>query len=72
MHRRICEITALMIPNALVRIADRSLSYKQKGEARYFYKISREEMWKIRKENEERFQQGLSLITCKNKTWNLE
>lgn len=72
MHRRICEITALMIPNALVRITDRSLSYKQKGEARYFYKISREEMWKIRKENEERLQQGLSFITCKNKTWNLE
>lgn len=71
MHRRICEITALMIPNAIYRINNNVKALKQKGQARYFYKISREEMWRIRKLNEDRKNQNLPLIVCRYKTWNL-
>lgn len=71
LHRRICEITALMIPNALNKINNNEKGIKQIGTARYFYKITKEEMWKIRMENEERLKKGLPLIICKNKKWDL-
>lgn len=72
MHKRICEIASFLIPSAVYMLERGELGVRQKGTARYFFKISREEMNRIRSENEKRLQENIPLKVCRNKTWILE
>lgn len=72
MHRRICEITSFLIPSAVYMLERGDFGVRQKGMARYFFKISREEMNEIRAINEKHLQENVPLEVCRNKTWILE
>lgn len=72
MHRRICEITSFLIPSAIYMLERGETGVRQEGMARYFFKIDREEMNRIRTLNEKRLQENVPLEICRNKTWILE
>ncbi len=71
MHRRISEITGLLIPQAIRLIDVGYKGIKQSGRARYFFKIERKEMNKIRKQNIENIRNCLPKIISPHKAWNL-
>lgn len=71
-HRRISEISGMILPNAIHLVESGYEGVKQKGEARYFYKISREEMENIRMINFNNLQLNKLKITSNHKYWMLD
>lgn len=71
MHRRISEITALMIPEAVRLVEDEYMGEVQKGIARYFFKMTREEMNEIRNQNIYNINNGIGKRISRHKQWNL-
>lgn len=72
MHRRLSEASAAIIPQAILLVENGFLGIPQKGVARYFKRISREEMNIIRLQNEKRVRDNLPKIVCQCKTWKIE
>lgn len=72
LHRRISEITAYLIPNAVHLVESEYIGIKQRGLARYFYKISIEEMNTLRKDNINHLRNIEAKEIAKYKSWNLE
>lgn len=68
LHRRISEITALLIPEAILLVENGYLGSKQNGTCRYFYKITKDEMVALRKLNEKNLLEGKPIIYPKYKT----
>lgn len=71
-HRRISEISGMLLPNAINLVESKYKGEKQKGEARYFYKITREEMKKYRDRNIKNIKLGKPRIITNHKSWELE
>lgn len=72
MHRRMSEASAALIPQAVLLVEDGYKGYPQKGVARYFKRINRDEMERIRLENERNISKNLPRIVCQCKTWTIE
>ncbi|WP_162610331.1 formyltransferase family protein [Lachnoclostridium sp. An118] len=70
-HRRICEMTALILPEAIHLVESGYLGEPQKGMARYFYKIDRLAMENLRQKNIENLRAGKPLEIAKCKEWKL-
>lgn len=70
-HRRISEITGMIIPEAIRLIESGFRGIKQVGKARYFFKITREEMNELRKLNIENMRASLPKVVARNKEWKL-
>lgn len=70
-HRRICEMTANILPQAIELVISGYEGKKQKGKARYFYKIDRFEMESVRQRNIENLRNGKEKEITRNKTWNV-
>jgi phosphoribosylglycinamide formyltransferase-1 len=64
MHRRLCELTAIVLPGAIDLVFAGYQGEAQVGESRYYYKLTREEMDSIRHENIERIRSGREKITA--------
>ncbi|MFI3326464.1 MAG: formyltransferase family protein [Clostridia bacterium] len=62
MHRRICEITAMCLPESIYLVEQGYKGVVQKGISRYFYKISRDEMNELHKLNKENLKLGKEII----------
>lgn len=71
LHRRICEVTAYMLPNAISLVEDGFEGYKQEGTARYFDAITMDEAKEYRKENEYRISKKLDKKITKHKSWSV-
>lgn len=71
LHRRICEVTAYMLPNAISLVEQGYEGVKQEGIARYFDDISMDAAKEHRGLNENRVQNGLEKIITKHRSWNL-
>lgn len=69
MHRRICEITAYLIPESIKLVEEGFAGKKQTGRARYFYKISRIEMDLLRQENIQNLRASSKIKLSKHKEW---
>lgn len=70
-HRRICEMTAAMIPEAIQLVWGGYAGEKQTGIARYFYKLSRSEMESLRQKNIDNIRKGKPLEITRHKEWKL-
>lgn len=68
-HRRMSEMTAWILPEAIRLVESGFLGEKQKGTARYFYKIDRLEMENLRQKNVENLRMGKPLEIAKHKEW---
>ncbi len=64
LHRRLCELTAIILPDAIDSVFSGYQGETQVGESRYYYKLTREEMDNIRRENVERIRSGRAKITA--------
>lgn len=71
-HRRISEMTAQILPQAIQLVLSGYQGKKQKGYARYFYKIDRMEMECVRQKNIENIRNGLEKEITKHKGWVLQ
>lgn len=71
LHRRICEVTAYMLPNAISLVEQGYEGIKQKGIARYFDSISMDKAKEHRALNKNRVQIGLEKEITKHRCWNL-
>jgi phosphoribosylglycinamide formyltransferase-1 len=71
MHRRISEITGIIIPEAIRLLENGYVGTKQSGRARYFFKITREEMETLRQKNIENLRKGLPKEISPHKAWDL-
>lgn len=71
MHRRICEVTAYLIPESIKLVEEGFLGKKQTGQARYFNKISREEMDSLRQENIKNLEAKSKIRLPKHKEWDI-
>ena len=71
MHRRISEITGMIIPEAIRSIEAGYRGTKQLGKARYFFKITREEMYELRKINIKNIRNSEPKKIARNKEWKL-
>lgn len=69
MHRRLSEASAILIPLSILLVESGFKGIEQKGVARYFNRINRDEMNSIRENNEYNVAQGLPKIICNNKSW---
>lgn len=67
LHRRICEMTAWILPEAIRLVLEGYRGTKQSGTARYFYKIDRIKMEQIRQENINRLLNGEEKIIAEHK-----
>ncbi len=70
-HRRICEMTAQILPESISLVERGYLGEKQRVIARYFYKIDRDEMEKIRQINIESIRKGEEIKISRHKEWKL-
>lgn len=70
-HRRMSEMTAWILPEAIRLVENGYLGEKQKGIAKYFYKMGRIEMENLRQENIENLRAGRPLKIAKCKEWKL-
>ena len=68
-HRRICEIAGIIIPIAIYLVESGYEGEKQKGEARYFFRMTREEMDNIRQYNIEAIRQRSDKMVTAHKKW---
>lgn len=71
MHRRISEATGMLIPYAIYLVENGYKGTIQQGKARYFFKMSREEMEAIRTRNLQNIKHQLPKLISKHKSWNL-
>jgi phosphoribosylglycinamide formyltransferase-1 len=71
MHRRISEVAGMMIPEAIRLLEIGYKGTKQSGRARYFFKITREEMDTLRQKNIENLRKGLPKEISSHKAWDL-
>lgn len=69
LHRRICEMTAWILPQAIALVSSGYRGKKQVGKARYFYKIDRITMEKIRQTNIERIMKQEEKNITNHKEW---
>ena len=72
LHRRICEMTAQILPEAIRLVELGYMGEKQTGVARYFYKIDRIEMESLRQKNIENIRNGRKIQFGRYKEWNLQ
>jgi len=70
-HRRICELTALILPESIRLVEEEYTGEIQKGKARFFKPLSRKMMDTIRNENIERIRLGQKKIITPHKEWDL-
>ena len=70
-HRRICEMTAQVLPEAMRLALEGYPGTRQTGTARYFYKIDRFEMERLRQANIEHLRAGEPLELARHKAWEL-
>ncbi|MGP6146542.1 formyltransferase family protein [Jeotgalibaca sp. A122] len=70
-HRRISEISGMLLPDAIKLVESGYAGEQQIGEARYFYKMSREEMERIRMVNIKNMQLNEPKLTTDHKSWRL-
>lgn len=71
MHRRIAEMKAYSIPEAIRLVEQGYLGEKQRGTARYFYKMDRIEMETLGQRNIENLRAGRPLELSRHKEWQL-
>ena len=71
-HYRMCELTAMILPESIQMALNNDVGFEQKGEARYFYSMSREEMQNLRNSNIERLRERKELVVAKHKKWQIE
>lgn len=70
-HRRICEMTAQVLPEGIRLALEGYPGTTQQGTARYFYKIDRFEMERLRQANIEHLRAGEPLELARHKAWEL-
>lgn len=71
-HRRMSEMTAQILPQAIQLVLSGYQGEKQNGYARYFYKIDRAEMESIRQKNIENIRKGIKKEITRHKSWEIE
>lgn len=71
-HRRLCELTALILPESVRLVEEGYEGKKQRGLARYFTSLTREDMDKLRHNNIENLRKGLPKLIAPHKSWELE
>lgn len=71
-HRRICEMTAQILPEAIRLVEQGYAGEKQKGIARYFYKMNRIEMENLRQKNIENIRKGEKIQFGRYKEWKVQ
>lgn len=70
-HRRMCELTALILPETVRLVENNYKGFKQEGTARYYASLKREEMDSLRHINIENIRKGLPKKIAKHKIWEL-
>lgn len=70
-HRRVCELSAYLLPDSIRLVEDGYEGYRQQGTARYFYKINKNEMDKLRRVNVERIRKGIVPSIAQHIEWKL-
>lgn len=70
-HRRLCELTAFLLPESVRLVESGFEGIRQTGRARYFTSLTRKEMETIRQQNIENIRNGLPKIVAPHKAWNL-
>jgi len=70
-HRRMCELTAFILPESVRLVENGFRGIKQEGTARYFTSLKREEMDSLRHRNIENMRKGLSKEIAPHKAWKL-
>lgn len=71
MHKRICEMTAYILPLAIQLVVSGYKGEQQTGIARYFYKIDRIEMEKLRQKNIENIRNRREKEIAQHKSWEI-
>lgn len=71
-HRRLSELTALILPESIRLVEEGFEGKKQQGLARYFNSLSREDMDKLRHKNIENIRNGLPKEIAPHKSWEIE
>lgn len=70
-HRRMSEMTAQILPQAIKLVFSGYEGKKQKGNARYFYKIDRSKMENIRQKNIENIRNGVEKEITEHRSWEI-
>ncbi len=70
-HRRICELTALILPEAVSRVEHGYEGVKQTGKARFFTELTRKDMDDLRHRNIENLRKGLPKEVAPHREWDL-
>ena len=70
-HRRLCELTAFMLPESVRMVENEFEGIKQTGTARFFTSLRREEMDSLRHRNIENIRKGLPKEIAPHKAWKL-
>lgn len=70
-HRRMSEISAQILPLAIELVRAGYKGEQQKGTARYFYKMNRIEMEKLRQKNIENIRNGREKEIAEHKSWEI-
>lgn len=70
-HRRLCELTAFLLPESVRLVESGFEGIRQTGRARYFTSLTREEMEAMRQQNIDNIRNGLPKKVAPHKAWNL-
>lgn len=71
-HRRLSELTALILPDSVRLVEECYKGEKQKGQARHFKALTRQDMDKLRHNNIENLRKGLPKLIAPHKSWDIK